>query len=70
MNQTIKNLPINEKIGQLFFIGLSGEQLNKTDEKILREIKPGGICLFSRNIKDAENTRELLSDISERLPFQ
>jgi beta-N-acetylhexosaminidase len=73
MNQStniLKNLSLEEKIGQLFFIGLSGEELSATDEKLLKDIKPGGICLFSRNIKDAEKTRRLLFDISERLPLQ
>lgn len=65
-----KNLSLEEKIGQLFFIGMSGEELSATDEKLLTDIKPGGICLFSRNIKDAEKTRSLLSAISERLPLQ
>lgn len=73
MNESInnlRNLSLEEKIGQLFFIGLSGEELSAADEKLLKDIKPGGVCLFSRNIKDAENIRRLLSDISERLPFQ
>lgn len=65
-----KNLSLEDKIGQLFFIGMSGEELSATDEKLLKNIKPAGICLFSRNIKDAEKTRNLLSAISERLPFQ
>ncbi len=70
MEQNLFNLPLREKIGQLFFIGLSGEEISKTDEKLLSEIKPGGICLFSRNIKDAEKTRKLLSDVSKRLTLQ
>lgn len=63
----IESLSIDEKIGQLFFIGISGPTLDEQTEALLDEIQPGGICLFSRNIKEAGQTRNLLDRISERL---
>lgn len=66
----LQNLSVREKIGQIFFIGIAGEEFDYTSEKFLEEIKPGGICLFSRNIKDAKKTRKLLDEISRKLPFQ
>lgn len=61
---------IEEKIGQLFFIGIAGPELDAAAERLLDEIKPGGICLFSRNIKTAEQTRELLDRIRSVLSFE
>lgn len=63
----LESLSIDEKIGQLFFIGISGPTLDEDTEALLDEIQPGGICLFSRNIKEARQTRNLLDGIIERL---
>ena len=65
-----ENLSIEEKIGQLFFIGIPSEELDLETTDLLDEIKPGGICLFARNTKNAAKIRKLLNDISEQLSFQ
>ncbi len=57
------SLTLKEKIGQLFFVGIKGTELDETTAPILSDIKPGGVCLFARNIKEAEQTRKLLDDI-------
>ena len=44
-------LTLNQKIGQLFFIGLPGTEIDANTNDLLEKISPGGICLFSRNIK-------------------
>jgi len=63
-------MPLRERIGQLFFIGISGPAIDPGTETILRELKPGGVCLFARNIKTPRQTRELLDGIREILPFE
>jgi beta-N-acetylhexosaminidase len=70
MTQEYKNLPIKKKIGQLFFIGLPFEELDTESLELLEKISPGGICLFSRNTKNAEKTRKLLDDISAKSVYQ
>jgi beta-N-acetylhexosaminidase len=67
MATELESLSIAEKIGQLFIIGISGPTLDERTKVLLDEVRPGGICLFSRNIKEAEQTRSLLDGISERL---
>ena len=72
LNNTIdgSSLSIEEKVGQLFFIGIpTGEFDNKTTE-LLKRVKPGGVCLFARNTKQAEQIRELLEKIRENLVFE
>ena len=63
MLQKILSLPLKQKIGQLFFIGLPGAEVDETTKTILNDINPGGVCLFTRNIREAEQTRKLLEDI-------
>lgn len=67
-SKLIFSLPIEKKIGQLFFVGISGSQFDNETRKLLDEISPGGICLFTRNIREAEQTRKLLDEISDNLP--
>ena len=63
---SVNNLSIEQKIGQLFFIGISGPTLDQQTTELLEEIDPGGICLFARNIREAEQTRHLLDAIVQR----
>ncbi len=65
MLQKIKSLSLKQKIGQLFWIGLPGVELDDEIRELLQEIEPGGICLFTRNIREANQTRKLVSDIRE-----
>lgn len=65
-----ENLSSKQKIGQLFFIGLPGTEIDEQTKNLLETISPGGICLFSRNIKTAAQTRKLLDDVREILPAE
>src|SRR5438874_691483 len=61
-------LPIEQKIGQLFFIGIPGPSLDDPTKDLFDEITPGGVCLFARNIREAGQTRMLLDGIRAQLP--
>ncbi|HXH70371.1 MAG TPA: glycoside hydrolase family 3 N-terminal domain-containing protein, partial [Pyrinomonadaceae bacterium] len=63
-------LSTQEKIGQLFFVGLTGIELNIETRQLLREILPGGICLFARNIRNSEQVRKFLDEIGKVLPLK
>lgn len=47
---------LEDKVGQLFIIGISGKSLNKNNISQLEKIKPGGIILFKHNIETAFQT--------------
>lgn len=57
------SLSINQKIGQLFFIGIGAAEIDDKARSLLEEIAPGGVCLFSRNIKSRSQVRLLLDEI-------
>lgn len=63
----MQSLTIKQKVGQLFFIGIPGTEMDSETESLLNEVSPGGICLFARNIREAKQTRKLLEDISQKL---
>jgi beta-N-acetylhexosaminidase len=68
--KNLSNLSVEQKIGQLFFIGIQGKQLDAAANRLLSEISPGGVCLFARNIGDFEQVRKLLGDLRARLPLE
>ena len=70
MLEKILSLTLKQKIGQLFFIGISGTELNKDISELLNEISPGGICFFARNVKTTEQVTKLLDDIRQILPVE
>src|SRR6267143_1360317 len=55
------SLPLEQQIGQFFFIGLPGTELDEEARALIEEIKPGGIILFGRNVETAEQVRRLLA---------
>ena len=62
-------LPLEQQIGQFFFIGLPGTELDEEARALIEEIKPGGIILFGRNIETAEQVRRLLDGARAMLPI-
>lgn len=62
------SLPLEQQIGQFFFIGLPGPELDEEARALIEEIKPGGIILFGRNIESAEQVRRLLDGARAMLP--
>ncbi len=69
MIEQLRDLPLTQKIGQLFFIGVPGPEIDDQTRGLLAEISPGGVCLFARNIREATQTRYLLDEIRVLLPF-
>ncbi|HMJ07761.1 MAG TPA: glycoside hydrolase family 3 N-terminal domain-containing protein [Pyrinomonadaceae bacterium] len=65
--QDLLSLPLEEKIGQLFVIGLPGPSLDAPSRSLLDDVKPGGVCLFARNMREARQTRELLDGVQDVL---
>lgn len=70
MQMSIAELSTKEKAGRMMFIGIGGPELDAAALELLGDIKPGGVCLFARNIRDAGQTRKLLDDIRAVLPFE
>ncbi len=68
MIEHLNSLSLEQKIGQLFFIGIAGPEVDDATRELLDEVSPGGVCLFTRNIKEVQQTRNLLDEIRSTLP--
>jgi beta-N-acetylhexosaminidase len=62
------SLPLEQQIGQFFFIGLPGTELDEEARALIEEIKPGGIILFGRNIESNAQVRRLLDGARAMIP--
>ena len=66
--ESLLTLSLEQQIGQFFFIGLSGTEIDPETRALLEEVQPGGIIIFGRNVASAAQLRKLLDDIRELLP--
>jgi len=60
-------MDIKEKVGQRLMIGITGEHLDRKTEEHLKEIQPGSVILFKRNISSAAQVAQLISHIKHTL---
>ena len=49
-------------------VGITGEELDRETEKHLKEIRPGAVILFKRNISSSAQVTQLISHINHTLP--
>src|SRR2546425_206558 len=63
-------LPLEQQIGQLFYIGLPGTELDEEARTLLTEVKPGGVVIFGRNVSGPEQLRLLLDGVHALLPVE
>jgi beta-N-acetylhexosaminidase len=62
------SLPLEQQIGQFFFIGLPGPDLDASTRELITEVQPGGVIIFGRNVAEPEQLRSLLDGVRELLP--
>ena len=64
------SLPIEQQIGQFFYIGLPGTTLDDETRELVEEVKPGGIIIFGRNVASPKQLRDLIDGVRELLPVE
>lgn len=73
VERILRSMSIEEKVGQLLFIGFGGTEANEHIRFWLQDRKVGGVALFSRNIVDLEQTarftRQLHGLVDGRTPI-
>ncbi|HLL77279.1 MAG TPA: glycoside hydrolase family 3 N-terminal domain-containing protein [Pyrinomonadaceae bacterium] len=68
MTEEIKSVSADElrrRAGRLLFVGLAGTSLDKPRRDLLREVRPGGVILFGRNIESGEQVALLSAQIRD-----
>ena len=61
------DLTLEDRVGQLFWIGFQGTSLGPDLRSLLDRVRPGGVIFFSRNIENASQIRALTDDLFRSL---
>src|ERR1044071_4504678 len=57
-----------EKIGQLFMVGFLGTSVTSELASFIKQYKPGGVILFSRNLESIEQMVDLTNNLQACMP--
>lgn len=66
----LARLTLEEKAGQLFFLGFQGPKLDSETAEAINRIRPGGFVLYQRNIESFDQIYELNSSLRRMLPVR
>jgi len=59
-SDSLYSLSLEQQIGQFFYVGLPGTELDAETRALVSEVQPGGIIVFGRNVASPEQLRALL----------
>ncbi|MCM3903288.1 MAG: hypothetical protein ND866_16410, partial [Pyrinomonadaceae bacterium] len=69
-SDSLHSIPLEQQVGQFFFIGLPGTELDVETRDLIEEIKPGGIIIFGRNVANPQQLRNLVDGVRGLLPVE
>jgi len=69
-SDSLYSIPLEQQVGQFFFIGLPGTELDSETRELIEEVKPGGIIIFGRNVAGLQQLRDLVDGVRELLPIE
>lgn len=61
----VKNMSLEEKIGQMFFVGISGESVDEMTKHFISDRKIGGIIFFKDNLKSSDQIISLINELKQ-----
>jgi beta-N-acetylhexosaminidase len=67
---SLYSLPLEQQIGQFFYVGVPGLELDPATRALLAEVQPGGVIIFGRNVAAPLQLRALLDDLRALLPIE
>lgn len=65
----IGSMSLDEKIGQLFMIGVNGLDARGDSIEMVERYGVGGVILFARNITGGEQVKKMISGLKERAKY-
>ncbi|MFR1710181.1 MAG: beta-N-acetylhexosaminidase [Clostridium sp.] len=65
IQKQIDNMTLEERVGQMFIVGLDGYEVDDNIVNLIKNKKAGGVILFSKNINTVEQTKRLIGDLNE-----
>ena len=69
-SDSIYSLTLDQQVGQLFYIGLPGPEIDPATRELIEEVKPGGVIIFGRNVTAPKQLRVLLDGVRALVPME
>ncbi|MBR6689212.1 MAG: hypothetical protein IKL68_04275 [Clostridia bacterium] len=63
MQESVGNLSLKEKIGQMFIVGVDGTETNADIIELIQAYKIGGVFLDGKNIESVKQLQKLINDL-------
>ena len=63
IDEILKSMTLEEKVGQMILVGFYGTELNDEIRSALNNLKCGGVILYDRNMESVAQTKKLVDDI-------
>ena len=70
LTEQLLALPLEQKIGQLLYIGLPGTEFDADARALVEELMPGGVIIFGRNVAAPAQLRGLLDAVRAVVPVE
>lgn len=61
----LKELTLNEKIGQMMMVGIDGNTIDERIKKLILNYKVGGVILYKKNFETYDDMLKLVYDLKE-----
>ncbi|WP_200411209.1 beta-N-acetylhexosaminidase [Virgibacillus salexigens] len=65
LQATIKDMNLDEKIGQLVIVGVDGDTMDQDINQLIKKRKVGGIILFSKNLLSIHQSKMLINKLKQ-----
>ncbi len=69
LDEAVRHMTLEEKVGQLLMVGVKGTTVTSETQRLVRDLKLGGVILYSHNVKDSLQIKNLVSDIQQGQPI-
>lgn len=63
IKEQIKNMTLEQKIGQLFILGLDGYEINDNTMDLIKNKYIGGFIIYSKNVKNSNQLLNLINSL-------
>lgn len=70
MLDSLLSLPLEQQIGQFFYVGLPGTELDEATRALIEHVQPGGVIIFGRNVSGPQQLRDLLDGVRSLLAIE
>ena len=61
VERLIESLTPEQKVGQLLAVGIEGKRMAAAQERLLKQLEPGGVAIFGRNVSNPRQVARLLA---------